>query len=65
MYETMAIDSRTVIIKTDTEKELTEVIDFVSKRDKDVALKAFLDFAASNRKVVKNYKFNREDCYAE
>jgi hypothetical protein len=65
MYETMAIDTRTVIIKTDTERELTEVIDFVSKKDKDANLKAFLNFAASNRKIVKNYKFNREDCYAE
>ncbi len=61
----MAIDSRTVIIKTDSEKELTEIINFASKRDKDVNLKAFLNFAVSNRKVVKNYRFNREDCYAE
>ena len=65
MYETMTIDSRTMIIKTDNEKELSEIIDFVSKRDKDNNLKLLLKFASSKRKAVKNYKFNREDCYAK
>jgi hypothetical protein len=65
MLETMTIDSKTMIIKTDNEKELSEIIDFVSKRDKDNNLKLFLKYASSKRKVVKNYKFNREDCYAE
>jgi hypothetical protein len=61
----MTLDSKTIIIKTDNEKELSEIIDFVSKRDKDNNLKSFLKFASSNRKTVKNYKFNREDCYAK
>ena len=65
MYETITIDSRTMIIRTDNENELSEIIDFVSKKDKDIILKSFLNFASSKRKVVKNYKFNREDCYAE
>jgi len=46
-------------------KELSEIIDFVSKRDKENNLKSFLKFASSKRKVVKNYKFNRESCYAK
>jgi len=65
MYETMAIDSRTMIIKTDNEKELSEIIDFVSKKDKDKNLKSFLNYASSKRKIVKNFNFNREDCYAK
>jgi len=65
MYETLAIDSKTMIIKTDSEKELSDIIDYVSKKDKNNILKSFLNFASSKRKVVKNYKFNREDCYAE
>jgi len=65
MYETMTIDSRTMIIKTDNENELSEIIDFMSKKDKDDNLKLFLKFASSKRKVIKKYKFNREDCYAE
>ncbi len=65
MYETMAIDAKTIIIRSDSEEALTEVIDFVSRKDKDANLKAFLNFAQKNRKIIKNYKFNREDCYAE
>jgi hypothetical protein len=65
MYETMAIDSKTIIVKTDNEKELSEIIDFVIKRDKENKLKSFLGFASSKRKIVKNYKFNREECYAK
>ena len=65
MYETMAIDTRTIIIKTDNEKEFSELIDFVSKKDKESNLREFLDFASSNRKVVKNYKFSRAECYAK
>ena len=65
MYETMAIDSRTIIIKTDNEKEFSEIIDFITKRDKDKNIKSFLDFASSKRKIVKDYKFNRDECYAK
>jgi hypothetical protein len=65
VLETMTIDSRTMIIRADNEKELSEIIDFVSKRDKDNNLKLFLKYASSKRKIVKNYKFNREDCYAK
>jgi len=61
----MTIDSKTMIIKTDNEKELSEIIDYVSKKDKDNNLKSFLKFASSKRKAVKNYKFKREDCYAK
>jgi len=65
MYETMTIDSRTMIIKTDNEKELSEIIDFMSKKDKEDNLKSFLKFASSIRKSVTGYKFKREDCYAK
>jgi hypothetical protein len=65
MYETLAIDSRTIIIKTDNEKELSEIIDFVTTKDKEKNLKSFLSFASSKRKIVKNYKFSREECYAK
>jgi hypothetical protein len=32
---------------------------------KENNLKSFLNFASSNRKIVKDYKFSREECYAE
>jgi hypothetical protein len=64
MYETMAIDSRTIIVKSDNERELSEIMEFISMGDKkEENVKAFLNFAANKRKVVKNYKFNREECY--
>jgi hypothetical protein len=65
MYETMALDSRTIIVKSDNDKEMSEIIDFITKKDKETNLELFFKFAATNRKVVKNYKFNREECYAE
>jgi hypothetical protein len=63
MYEIMALDSKTIIIKSDNEIELSDFIDFISKRDKEKNMKAFLKFASDNRRAVKNYKFNREECY--
>jgi len=64
MFETMTIDSKTMIIKTDNENEMSEIIDFMSKKDKDDNLKSFLKFASTQRKPAGGYKFNREDCYA-
>ena len=63
MYETMALDSKTIIIKSDNERELSEIIDFISKKDKEKNIKSFLKFVSDNRKVIKDYKFNREECY--
>jgi hypothetical protein len=65
MYETMVLDSRTIIVKSDNDKEMSEVIDFITKKDKETNLELFFKFAAANRKAAKNYKFNREECYAE
>ena len=65
MCETMTIDAKTIIIKSDNENELSEIIDFLTQRDKERNLKSFLEFATSKRKTVKNYKFSREECYAK
>ena len=63
MYETLTLDSKTLIIKSDNEQELSDIIDFVSRRDKEKNIDSLLKFAAQNRKIVKNYKFNRLECY--
>lgn len=63
MYETMALDSRTIIIKSDNERELSEIVDCISRRDKEKNIKSFLQFASDNRKVINEYKFNRGECY--
>jgi hypothetical protein len=63
MYETMVLDSTTIIVKSDNTKELSEIINFISKKDREENIKSFLNFASKNRKIVRNYKFNREECY--
>jgi len=63
MFETMTLDSKTLIIKSDSEEDLSEVIEFVTQKYKKNNLKSFFDFAASIRKEAKDYKFNREECY--
>jgi hypothetical protein len=63
MYETMALDSNTLIVKSDNKKELSDIIEFISKKDKEKNLETLLNLASKNRKRVKNYRFNREECY--
>jgi hypothetical protein len=65
MYETVMLNPKAVIITADSEEELSEVVDFVSKKGRAESLNSLLEFAASNKKVVKDYKFNREQCYEE
>ena len=65
MCETISIDARTILVKSDSEKELSEIIDFVTKKSKEKAMKSFLAFASSKRKKTENYKFDREECYAK
>ena len=61
--ETIAIDSKTLIIKSDNEEELPKVIDFIGQKHKSKNINSFLNFASKNRIEMSNYKFNREDCY--
>jgi hypothetical protein len=63
MYETMTLDSNTIIIRSDNKKELSDIIEFISKRDKEKNIETLLKLASENRKRVKNYKFSREECY--
>ena len=42
---------------------LSEILNFVIKKDKNKDIDSFIKFAAKNRKVDNNFKFNREECY--
>ena len=67
MYEAMTLAPNAIIIKSDNRKELSDIIDFISKKDKEENVETLLKLAAENRKnrkIIKNYKFNREECYA-
>jgi predicted HAD superfamily phosphohydrolase len=63
MYETMSLDSNTIIVKSDNKKELSDIVEFISKKGKEKNMEALLKLAAENRKRVKNYKFVRGECY--
>ena len=61
--ETMIVNSKTLIIKSDNENDLPEIINFINQKDKIKNIDSFLNFASQNRIETNNYKFNREDCY--
>lgn len=63
MYETVALNTRTLIIKSDNDQGFSDIIDFVSRKDKAENIHSLLEFAAKNRKTVKGFTFNREECY--
>jgi hypothetical protein len=63
MYETLTLDANTIIVKSDSKKELSDIIEFISKKDKEKSMEALLKLASENRKRVKNYKFSRGECY--
>ena len=63
MFETMILDSRTLIIKSDNEKDVPEIIDIINKKDKMDSINSFLRFASENRITKSDYKFDRGECY--
>jgi len=63
MLETITLDRKTMIIRSDVETDFSEIINFVVKKDKDHDINSFLTFAAKNRKIDDNFKFTREECY--
>jgi len=63
MFQTVSLDSKTIIIKADTESDLSEIVEFISKKDKQKSLDTLLNFAAGNKIIDKNYKFDRNECY--
>ena len=63
MSQVVQLDATTILIKSDNENILAEIIDFVSEKDKLGRVNAFLDFTSKNKIIGENYQFNREECY--
>ena len=63
MLEAITLDSRTMIVRAERESDMSELVDFISRKDKRDNINAFLEFASEQRVVDKEYKFNRDDCY--
>ena len=63
MLEAISLDAKTIIIRADKASDLSNVIDFISKKDKRANIDSFLKFASQNRVMEKGFKFNRDECY--
>lgn len=63
MIEAISLDRKTMIIRSDEEAALAEIVNIVIKRNRHKDIKSFLQFAARNRRTENNFKFNREECY--
>ena len=66
MYQATALDSCTLLIKTEFESDLTELLSYLNqktKMKKQDLVNQFLDFAKNNYETDKNFKFNRDECY--
>ena len=60
--ETMVIDSRTLLVKSDNEEDLLGVIDSINQKKRQ-AVENLLTFVAKHRIKAAGYKFKRENCY--
>ena len=63
MVETITLDSKTMLVKTDNESDLSEIMNFIAKKSIITEIDSFLKFAEENRIDSNNFKFNRNDCY--
>jgi hypothetical protein len=63
MLEAISLDPKTMIIKSDEETDFAEIINFIIKKDRTKDVASFLRFAAQNRIVDSEFKFNRDECY--
>jgi len=63
MSQVVQLDATTLLIKSDNEDVLAEIIDFVSAKDKIERVRSFLDFTSKNKILGENYQFSREECY--
>jgi hypothetical protein len=63
MSQVVQLDATTILIKSDNESDLAEIIDFVAEKDKLGRVRSFLNFTSKNRILNASYQFKREECY--
>ena len=61
--EAVSLNPNAIIVKSDNENDILDIIDFISKRDKKNNIDALLNLASENRVIEKGYIFNRNECY--
>jgi hypothetical protein len=66
MYQTTASNSRILLVRSENESDLTELLHYINekiKMKKQDLVNHFLDFAAHNYNLDPDFKFNRDECY--
>jgi hypothetical protein len=63
MSQVVKLDATTILIKSDNESDLAEIIDFVAEKNKLERVYSFLDFTSKNKILDANYQFKRKECY--
>jgi hypothetical protein len=63
MSQVVQLDTTTILIKSDSESDLAEIINFVAEKDKLGRVRSFLNFASNNKILDASYQFKREECY--
>ena len=63
MSQVVQLDATTILVKSENENDLAEIIDFVAAKDKLGQVRSFLDFTTKNKILNENYQFNRTECY--
>ena len=63
--EAISLDSKTIIIKSDNEGDISDILSYVSKKSKSENMQALFNFASQHRVLDKDFVFSRDECYAE
>lgn len=63
MLEAVILDAKTMLIKTDTEQDMAEIIDFINLKDKKNAVDRLFALGRENNVIDQDYVFNRDDLY--
>ena len=64
MLEIVNLDAKTVIVRTDTEQEMDDVLESIRPKDiKKEAVEQFFALAQQIKGLEPGYKFNRDDVY--
>ncbi|MCL2220006.1 MAG: hypothetical protein FWC23_07935 [Chitinispirillia bacterium] len=59
MLETVMLDPKTLMIKSDSEDDLSEVLSVIKRKDRHNKINKFLKFADENSIAAPDYKFRR------
>lgn len=66
MYQATTLDARTLIVRSDVEGELTELLAYLNRREqakKQDLVNRLLTFANDCYATDKTFRFNRSECY--